>query len=69
MRVKVGGAGTVELVLDGSVDEGDDGGVEVVDESALGDFLTEVGAQKKDNYSAQMGYVVIDIEGVEIDVF
>ena len=46
LRIKVGGAGTAELVLDGWVDEGDDGGVEDVDESALGDFLTEVGAQK-----------------------
>ena len=46
MRVKVGGAGSVELVLDGWVDEGDDGGVGDVDESALGDYLTEVGAQK-----------------------
>ena len=47
MRVKVGGAGSVELVLDGWVDEGDDGGVEDVDESALGDSITEVGAQKR----------------------
>ena len=46
MRVKVGGAGSVELVLDGWVNEGDDGGVEDVDESALGNFLTELGAQK-----------------------
>ena len=47
MRIKVGGAGTVELDLDGWVGHGNDGGVEVVDEFALGDFFIEVGAQKR----------------------
>ena len=47
LRIKVGGAGNVELDLDGWVGEGDDGGVKVVDESVLGDFLIEVGVQKR----------------------
>ena len=37
--VKVGGAGSVELCLDGRVDEGEVGGVEGDDGSTLGGFL------------------------------
>ena len=39
LRIKVGCVGAVELDLDRWVDEGDDGGVEVVDESVLEDFF------------------------------
>ena len=47
LRIKVGGVGSVELDLDSWVDESDDGGVEVVYESVLGDFLIEEGVQKR----------------------
>ena len=46
----------VELVLDHWADEGDDGGVDVVDRSVLGDFLVEVRVQK-DNKSVLLGSV------------